>query len=251
MWRLLLIVLLIICAPWAAPYDPLKTDVGNQLQAPGELHLFGTDLLGRDVLSRFLHGGQRTLVAAGMAALIAILPGILAAFISAGDGTAQRLFLLFLQAALSIPNLLLALVVLTVLGRSEVSVMVAVGIGQSPIVALVIRAAIIAMQSEGYLEAAHAAGAGKLWIATRHILPNLTPTLVSYSAITLSYCLLNNAALNFLGLGAVPGVPEWGVMLAEGRAVFRVAPWVALSPGFAITAFIWFVNRWAARHGFR
>lgn len=248
---LLLLIFLVICAPWAAPYDPLKTDVSRQLQPPSAAHPLGTDLLGRDVLSRFLHGGQRTLIDAAIATLIAIIPGIILAFACAGQMWAQRAQWLVLQAILAIPNLLLALVMLTVLGRGQASVVVAVGLGQMPVFALVIRAAIVGLQSEGYLEAARAAGADSLWVVTRHIGPNLIPTLVSYGAVTFSYCLLNSAALNFLGIGIELGRPEWGVMLAEGRAVFRAAPWVALPPGVAITALVWVINQWAARRGFR
>ncbi len=252
MWRLLLIGVLIICLAWAAPYDPLKTNTSNQLQAPSAAHPFGTDILGRDVLSRFLHGGQQTLLSASAAALIAIIPGTGLAFVAAGDTRLQRIQLLILQALLAIPNLLLALVILTALGRSEVSATVAVGLGQIPVFTLVIRAAILGLQSEGYIESARAAGANPLWLATRHVFPNLIPTLATYGVVTFSYCLMNSAALNFLGMGGELGKPEWGVMLAEGRAVFRAAPWVALPPGIAITALIWSINRWAvAQRGFR
>ncbi|NDJ61209.1 MAG: ABC transporter permease [Chloroflexi bacterium] len=241
---LLLIAALALLAPMLAPYDPLRTDPAVQLQPPGAAHALGTDLLGRDVFSRLLFGAQRTLLLAVLATTIAVLPG---ALIGLGAGSASpnldRLIGVLIDAVLAFPGLMLALVVVTLLGSSAESVALATGISQLAPVARVVRAATISVRGEPFIEAAAGLGAGSAHVISRHLLPNIAPTLLVYTGVVCSYSILNNAALSFLGLGGVPGAPDWGVMLSEGRQAFRVAPWIALAPGVAITATIIMLNR--------
>lgn len=232
----------ILLLPLFAPYDPMTTQPELQIKPPDWQHVFGTDYLGRDVLSRFLYGGRRTLAIAGGAALIAMLPAAAIALISVVIWK-NEVTQVVLNAILAFPNLLLALVVLTLGGRGVFSLMLATGLAQVAPCVQVLRARVLELNVEGYVDAAVSMGASRKWIMIQHILPNLRPLLVAYGGVTFSYCLLNGAALSFLGLGGEPGVPDWGVMLAEGRLVYSVAPWVALPPGIAITLLTWLVNR--------
>ncbi|MBZ0283298.1 MAG: ABC transporter permease [Anaerolineae bacterium] len=241
----LILFALIVLMPHFAPFDPMSTDIDNQMLPPNNVYLFGTDFLGRDVLSRFLHGGQRTLMIAVGATLLAAVPGTISGILTGRAGYLANFISIPINAVLAFPNLLLALVVLTVLGKGDWTLVFAVGIAQIAPYTKVIQAATLELQSAEYVEASRSIGASSMWIALNHILPNIQPTILTYTGITFSYCLLNGAALSFLGLGGGTGIPDWGVMLSEGRMVFRGAPWVAFPPGLAITIIVWIVNRLA------
>ncbi|HVU13653.1 MAG TPA: ABC transporter permease [Phototrophicaceae bacterium] len=233
-------IILVILAPLIAPSDPTHTDPVNQLQPPSAEHLLGTDLLGRDVLSRALYGGQHTLLIAGLATLIAVVPGVALGLLSA---VADKLTSLLINAVLAFPGLLLALVILTVLGQGALPLALATGLIQIAPCARVTRAAVISVSVTGYVEAARGLGASELRVILRHILPNVLSTLLAYTAVIFAYAILNSAALSFLGLGGEPGIPDWGVMLYEGRQAFRLAPWIGAAPGVAITLTVILLNR--------
>jgi ABC-type dipeptide/oligopeptide/nickel transport system permease subunit len=239
------VMLLVLLAPLVASYDPMQTS-DAQLQPPGGDHLLGTDLLGRDVLSRALFGGRRTLLIAFLATMLAVASGTLLGLLAGTvGGKLDATILSLLNAMLAFPSLVLALVVLTLLGAGIVSLAVATGMAQVASYARVTRSAVIAVRSMGYVEVAHALGATRPHIMSNHILPNIGRTLLAYAGVVFSYTILNAAALTFLGLGGEPGIPDWGVMLAEGRTAFRVAPWIGLVPGLLITVTVWAVNRLA------
>ncbi len=244
---LLVVVTLALLAPALAPADPMQTGEA-QLQPPGGDHLLGTDLLGRDVLSRALYGGRRTLLIAVLATVFAVAPGALLGLVAGTlGGRLDALIVMLLNALLAFPSLVLALVVLTLLGAGLLPLAAATGMAQVASYARVTRSAVIGVRSMGYVEAAHAAGATRLHVVSNHILPNIRVTLLAYAGVVFSYSILNGAALTFLGLGGEPGTPDWGVILAEGRTAFRVAPWIGLAPGVAITITVWAVNRLADR----
>ncbi len=242
--RLLLILLIffVLVAPLLAPFDPTRTDAPNQLLPPSAEHWLGTDLLGRDVLSRALYGGQHTLIIAVLATLIALTPGILLGLLSQVAG-ADRLVALLINAALAFPGLLLALLVITLLGQGALPLALATGIPQIAPCARVTRAALLAVRSQGYVEAAEALGASRIRVIARHLFPNILTTVLAYAGVIFAYAILNSAALSFLGLGGEPGIPDWGVMLYEGRQAFRSAPWIAAAPGLAVTITVILVNR--------
>lgn len=244
----LLMVLALLIAPQFAPYDPVTTNPGNQLAAPSVMHPLGTDVLGRDVLSRTLHGGRNTLLLALLATGIAFaagLPlGLLAGF---SPRWLDRAIAVAVDVLLAVPGLLLALVLLTLFGRGAVALALALGLAQVALVARVVRAAVQIVRVQPYVASSYAQGAGHGHVMRWHILRGAQPTLLAYAAVTFSYMLLNAAALGLLGLGLSPGTPEWGLMLAEGRESFRVAPWVVLAPGSALTLTIIWVNVLAAR----
>ena len=245
-WQLMVlcgIILVTAMASILSPADPMRTEPDLQMQPPKFTHILGTDLLGRDVLSRLLYGGQRTLIVTTLAASLAIVVGSsvgLLAGISVNqvDGILSNL----ISALLAIPNLLLALVILTLLGSGIVPLILATGFAQIAPVARVLRAAVLAVQIQPYIEAGYAIGLKRWHIVYYYILPNIQSTLLAYGGVTFSYCLLNSSALSYLGLGGKPGIPDWGVMLAEGRNTLRDAPWVALAPGLAITITVRLIN---------
>jgi len=239
-----------ISAPWLAPDDPMHTDTTISLQAPSAAHPLGTDLLGRDVLSRTLYGGQRTLAAAALATGIAVLPGTLLGLLAGEFGRwPDRLITILTNALLALPTLVLALVILTLLGGGLVPLAVATGIALIAPHSRVTRSVVVQVRSMAYIEAGRSLGASRWQILFIHILPNILPTLIAYTAVILSYSILNGAALSFLGLGGEPGVPDWGAMLYENRATLLIAPWASLAPGLAITLSVFLANALAERVG--
>ncbi|HEX2905309.1 MAG TPA: ABC transporter permease [Phototrophicaceae bacterium] len=240
---------LFLLASWLAPFDPMQTNPAQQMQPPSREHFLGTDTLGRDVFSRLWAGGQRTLGITAAATLISVIPGLILGLIAGiFHDVLDKIIGILINALLAFPTLLLALVILTLLGPGPLALALATGFSQIGSYARMLRSAVIGVRSAQYVEAAVAAGATRWNIVREHILPNIRPTMLTYASITFGYNLLNSAALSFLGLGGEPGVPDWGVMLAEGRAVLRTAPWLSLVPGVAITMTVMAVNQ-LARQG--
>lgn len=240
---LLSLVVIVLIGPLLLPIDPLRTEPEAPLQPPSHEHLFGTDLLGRDVFSRVLHGGRITLSIASLSTALALVTGTLVGG-AAGiwPNHVGRAVTIGLSALLAIPGLITALVVVTLIGRGGLSLVLALAVTQMAPVAYMTRTAMVSVRSETYIEAAIGLGAPSLHNLWEHILPNIQPVLLAYTGVVFSYTLLNGAALSFLGVGNEPGIPDWGVMLAEGRASFRTAPWVSIAPGIAITLLVWAVN---------
>ncbi len=200
-------------------------------------------MLGRDVLSRTLYGGRQTLLAAILATLLAAALGLPLGLVArAQNPLVSGAALALVNAMLALPGLIVALVVITLLGPGVVPLIVALGLSEIAPFAFATRGAVQAVRSEGYIEAAVNLGAGEWHVLVDHVWPNVQPTVTAYAGVVFSYMLLNGAALGFLGLGSELGTPEWGVMLAEGRAVFRVAPWISLAPGIMLSLTIWAVN---------
>lgn len=246
-YRLLIVVFIgVLCAHVLAPFDPLTSDYQSILQPPSGDHLLGTDQLGRDVLSRLLHGGQRTLLMTGAAATLAItigtLIGILAGWVG---GIADRTIDAILNALLAIPGLIVAMVILTMLGQGIIAMILATAFMQITPTARIIRAQTLVSKQADYVASAVALGASRAYILRVHILSACLPVILTWGGVTFGYCLLNIGALGFLGLAGEPGLPEWGVMLAEGREVFREGIWVGAAPGIAITLTVLTVN-WLA-----
>jgi ABC-type dipeptide/oligopeptide/nickel transport system permease subunit len=219
-----------------APAGPLAADAGRTLLPPGPGLPLGTDPLGRDVLARVVWGSRWTL---GMGALglgVAVgfgLPAGLAA--GAFGGWVDSALMRLSDALLAFPGLLLAMAVVALLGPGLASVAVAVGVAAAPAYARVARSATLEVRAQPYIDAARVVGCTPWRVVIRHILPNAAASLLAFAATQLGWVLLNGAALTFLGLGAPPGTPEWGAMLAEGRGYLRDGPWVSTFPGLALT----------------
>ena len=226
-----------LLAPLLAPYDPLAPiPNGGVLLPPRPAHPLGTDALGRDVLSRLLWGGRWTLGMGILALTIALalgLPmGVVAGFF---EGVVDQTLMRVVDALLAFPALLLAMALVAIMGPGILPVAIAVGGAAAPAYARVARRAVIEVRVEPYIEAATVAGGGAWHVLRRHVLPNAAGSLLAFGATQLGWVLLNGAALNFLGLGAAPGTPEWGAMISEGRAHLRNAPWVSTLPGLTLT----------------
>jgi peptide/nickel transport system permease protein len=208
-------------------------------------HFLGTDYLGRDLLSRMLYGAQITIGRAAVAAMIASLSGLIISSAAYLAGSAMdKLVRALIDALLAIPGLITALVILTLTGQDNphLSMILALSVSQIAPFTQVARTAMLTVQSEPYCEAAEALGAGRWHVFQYYILPNCSATLWAYGRVIFAYCLLNGGALGFLGLGGEPGIPEWGMMLAESRLSLRASFWPALWPGLALTALVWRVN---------
>jgi len=254
-WRarvMLGLLVFFLIAPALAPYDPMATDPANQFTPPSAFHLLGTDQFGRDVLSRLLYGGRHTLAIALTAALLALAVGVPLGLIAAWQPTPLKRRLIawlpnllnsLIEALFAIPGLLLGLVAITLLGSGPLSIAIAAGISQIAPVARLIQIAGRSALVEPYVEAARAIGANEMRVLLRHALPNIAAQLAAASILAFSYSLLNSAALSFLGLGGALGDPDWGAMLYDGRQAFRIAPWVGLAPGIAITLTVWVADR--------
>lgn len=234
--------------PTLAPFSPVETNPQSQLALPSFAHPFGTDYLGRDVYSRILHGGRVTIGIASAATALACIVGFFAG--SASTMLPRRfgfLVTIWQDALLALPSLILALVMLTLLGRGGLALAIAVGISQIASCLRVARTSAQEVLSMEHVMAARALGATESRILLKHVLPILTPILLAYTAIVFSYSLFGVAGLSYLGLGAEPGTAEWGSMLAEGRQGFRLQPWAAITPGTALAALIMTINLLASR----
>jgi peptide/nickel transport system permease protein len=238
-----IIVVASTLAPALATRDPRHATPDDQLLPPSGSYLFGTDLLGRDVYSRVLYGGRRTLTLALLTAGITLLPGVIIGLAAGYAGRWIDMALMTLMdALLAFPSLLLALALVALLGNGMRQIALAVGIAGIPAYARVTRAAALEARTRPFVEAARATGARPERILWRHIAPTIAPTLLAFAGVTLSWAILNSAALMFLGYGGDISAPDWGVMLANGRQAFRTAPWVAIAPGVALSWTVFAIN---------
>ncbi len=232
----------LLVAPGLAPYDPMLTQPARQFEAPSAEHPLGTDQLGRDILSRILYGGQRTLAIAVTAAALASLFGTAIGLIAASSGVSAMIAAAAIRVLLALPGLLVALILMTLLSGSASALVLATGIAQIAPVARVVQTSAGVVLRAPHVEAAQALGAAHLHIYLHHILPLIGTVVAAAALLAFAQSLLNSAALTFLGIGSTPGLPDWGAMLFEGRQAFRTAPWVGLAPGAAITSFIWLAS---------
>lgn len=232
---LAVVILAALFGPALAPAPPNLTNVADRLQPPSLEHPFGTDELGRDILSRVIAGARVSLVvgfvAVGIALVIGVPLGLMAGYYG---GWAETVIMRFADMVFAFPAILLAITVLAILGPGVVNAMIAIGIVYMPIFARITRASTLSVREEVYVRAARSLGASDLRIIGLHILPNVLTPIIVQTSISLAFAILSEAALSFLGLGAQPPQPSWGRMLAEGRSFFSLAWWMAFFPGMAI-----------------
>jgi peptide/nickel transport system permease protein len=224
-----------VLAPFIAPHDPETLEPGRVLGAPDALHLFGSDALGRDVLSRVVFAFRVSLsVAVGAVALafvIGIPLGLVAGF---RGGWVDALLMRPLDLLLALPALLLAVALIAIVGPGALVTLVAIAAIYLPILARVVRSSVLVVKGLPYVDGARARGVSELKVMLRHVLPNsLGPSLIQ-ATVLIGFAIQIEAALSFLGLGAQPPTPSLGVMLNEGRDVLTQAPWVEIFPGLAI-----------------
>src|ERR1700757_2984732 len=228
-------VLLALLAPWIAPHDPLATSWSAVRQAPSAHYLFGTDEIGRDVLSRVIWGTRASLLAGLVSVCISLALGVPVG-LAAGylGGWADALISRVTDAMLACPFLILAIALAAFLGPSLSNAMIAIGISATPIFIRLTRAQVLAVKVEDFVEAARAVGNPHWRIALRHILPNILPALLVQATLSIAAAIIAEAALSFLGLGQQPPLPSWGSMLNAAQRFLTNAPWMAIWPGLAI-----------------
>lgn len=240
---LLVLVGASLLAPWIAPFDPTKTDVGTRLGAPNGVNVFGTDLFARDIFSRIVWGGRYSLTVGIATVLFALVLGSgLGILLGYSGGRVDAIGSRGIDVMLGFPSVVLAILVVVVLGVGLVNVVIAVGIAQIPRFARVARGAVLSVKEQLFIDSARAIGANGWRIMSRHLLPNVMPTLIVLGTLNLGEAILATATLSFLGLGAQPPTPEWGAMLNEGRAYMRYAPWLMIFPGLALFLAVMAVN---------
>lgn len=243
-----LIVLILVAgaallAPWLSKYDPLAMNPPAQLQPPSLQHPAGTDLFGRDVLSRLLHGGRISLLVGAVAVLIGSLPGSLLGLLAGyHGGRVDALVMGVTDILLAFPGILLAMAIVSVSGNRLSNVILAVGIAEMPSYTRLARGQVLAARRQPYVRAAITVGCGPARVIFRHVLPNVLQPLVVMATLSIGWTILNASALSFLGLGVQPPSPEWGAMLREGRNFLGEAPWVAAFPGLALALVVLAVN---------
>ena len=231
-----ILVLCAITAPWVTAYDPIATSRATFVP-PSWAHPFGTDNIGRDQFSRVIYGSRISLYVGLLAVSTGILGGTMLGLTSGFLGgkfdlIAQR----FVDSILALPGLVLALTLVSVLGQGTTQVILAVAIVVVPSSSRVVRAAVLSVRQNVYLEAAHALGAILLRILFRHVLPIVVAPILILISASLGGAILIEAGLSFLGLGTQPPTPSWGLMLStSGRQYMETAPWLAIFPGIAIS----------------
>lgn len=234
---LIIVVLFLaaILAPYIAPHDPYVTDPINKLQPPNAKHLMGTDGLGRDVLSRVLYGARISLWIAFLILLVAGTTGTLVGIVSAHlGGFWDNILMRITDIFMAFPQLILAMAVAAALGPSLTNVVLAISFGAWTVFARLARSRAIAVREEDFVEAARACGAGHLRIIFKHILPLALSPVIVQGTLSMGGIILTAAGLGFLGFGAQPPSPEWGLMVSDGRNFMPHAWWVSTFPGLAI-----------------
>jgi peptide/nickel transport system permease protein len=225
-----------IAAPLLSPYDPIAQAIAERQTpplAPG--HLLGTDELGRDVLSRIIHGARISmvigLVSVGISLSLGLLIGTLSGYYG---GWFDRIVMRLIDIMLAFPYILLTIVIVAILGSSLANAMIAIGISQVPVYARVVRASVLAEKENDYVAAERSLGAGDLALMAGTILPNCLAPIFVQATLGIGDAILSSAALSFLGLGAKPPTPEWGLMIASAKEFVTSAWWIVTFPGIAI-----------------
>ena len=222
-------------APLLAPADPYSGALAQSLRPPSAGHWLGTDVQGRDLLSRVLYGARISLVVAVASQLIACALGVAAGLAAGYYGRAtEALVMRAADVTLAFPSLLLLIAIAAAVPPSLTVICVVIGVVGWAAMARLVRAQVLQVRTLEYVQAARALGASDARIITLHVLPNVLAPVIVAATLGAGGAIMAEAALSFVGLGAPPPVPSWGSMVAEGRELLRVAPWVSVAPGIAI-----------------
>ena len=228
-------VLLAVFAPLVSPYDPIAQSWTSVRKPPSAAHWFGTDEVGRDVLTRVIYGTRASLLAGVISITIALSVGVPLGLIAGYlGGPLDALLSRITDAMLACPFLILAIALAAFLGPSLGNAMIAIGVTTTPIFVRLTRGQVLAVKVEDYVEAARAVGNPRWRIALVHILPNILPALLVQATLSIAAAIIAEASLSFLGLGQQPPAPSWGSMLNSAQRFLINAPWIAVWPGFAI-----------------
>jgi peptide/nickel transport system permease protein len=248
-WRLLLrnpvtvvsgvvlgiVVIVAVAANWITPFGVNDVDVPSALRPPSGEHWFGTDELGRDVLSRVLVATQASMRVAVVSVAFAVIVGVTVGIVAGyRGGWVDTVFMRVVDVMFAFPVLLLALAVVAILGPGTITTILAIGIVYTPIFARVARASTLSVRVEPFVQMSQAMGTGNLYILTRHIVPNIAGPLIVQTSLSLAFAILSEAALSFLGLGIQPPQPSLGRMIFDSQGFVTMAWWMAVFPGAAI-----------------
>ena len=241
---ILLLVLTAIFADVLAPYDPLAAQPEIRLAAPSWAHPFGTDDIGRDVFSRVIYGSRISLwvglLAVGIGTLAGTIIGLVCGY---WEGRLDMILQRVMDALMTLPGLILALAIVSVLKPSTTNAMLAIAVVIIPGNSRIVRGAVLSAKQNRFVEAAQAIGCRDLRIIATHILPNVTAPILIIASIWLGNAILIEASLSYLGVGTQPPTPSWGLMLSStGRAFMEQAPWLAIFPGLAISLAVFGFN---------
>ena len=235
---LIVIFLMAVFSPLIAPYDPMELNTIDRLQPPNAQYWFGTDNFGRDIFSRIVYGARMSIISGSGVVVFSVLLGILIGVLSAYFKRIEIVMMRLVDVLMAFPPLLLALVLMSILGRGLTNVILAVGVTYLTTTARIIYGLTLKVKEETYIEAVLAAGASHFLIIRKHIIPNLISPIIVQATFTFAFSLLQMSALDFLGLGVPPDIPSWGNMLSEGRMYITRAPWILIFPGSFIVLIV-------------
>ncbi|MCI9048409.1 MAG: ABC transporter permease [Hungatella sp.] len=248
MLGLAILVVLVLCAVFAdviADYETkvVAQNIANRLKGPSAEHWFGTDEFGRDIFARIIHGSRVSLVVGLISVSVSlILGGILGAFAGFYGGRVDNVIMRVMDIFLAVPSTLLAMTIVAALGSSLVNVMLAIGVSGIPTYARIVRAAVMSVKDQEFVEASRAIGATNVTTIFREIIPNCLAPIIVQATLSVAGAILSTASLSFIGLGVQPPDPEWGAMLSGGRNFLRDAVHLTLFPGLAIVITILALN---------
>lgn len=242
----LLVVLVAIFSPFLIPNDPFASDLANALKAPSEAHWFGTDKLGRDVLSRIIYGtGLSLFMGFTIVFLVASIGTVVGSLAGYFGGKVEMVLMRICDIMISFPGIILAIAIAGIMGGSVGNTILALTIVGWAKYARLVRSLVIKVRQEDYIAAAIMSGGTSAVILRRHVLPNIMPLVVVTASMDLGVMMLEIAGLSFLGFGAQAPTPEWGLMLNEGRQYLQLAPWLMIFPGAAILIVVSIFNLWS------
>lgn len=231
----LLLILAALFAHYISPHNPYDVNLNLQFQKPGMNYILGTDMFGRDVLSRIIYGARISLIIGLVPTSISLTLGTFLGMIAGYYGSKVDFVIMRLaDVVLAFPSLLLAMVVMYTLGATLINIFIALSLVGWAGISRVVRAQTLSIKEKEFVQAAKAIGVSNFVIMIRHILPNCLPSLLVLFTLKIPEAILSEASLSFLGVGAQPPIPSWGLMIARGKEFIFSAPWVAVSPGVAI-----------------
>ncbi|OWJ55867.1 ABC transporter permease [Inquilinus limosus] len=238
----ILVATALVSAVWT-PYDPLKIDILSRFKPPSAAHWLGTDEFGRDVLSRAMSGAATSawisLLTVATAVTGGTLVGVLTGYMR---GWVDRVIMVFNDALLAFPGILLALGIMAILGANKYGIILALGLAYMPSVVRVVRGTVLSIRGREYVEASQIMGNSELFTMARHVLPNCIAPLTVLATSMFGWVLLSESALSFLGLGVPPPAATWGNMLAAARPYIGTAPWLGVFPGLCISLTLLGIN---------
>ena len=245
MFIILGLTLLAVFADFIANYElvVIKQNLSNTFSEPGKSSILGTDEFGRDIFARIVHGTRISLTIGFIAVSASIMiGGFLGALAGYFGGWLDNVIMRIMDVFLAIPSILLSIAIVSALGPSLVNLVIAISISSVPVYARIVRASVLSIAGQEFVEAAHAIGANHIYIIIKHIIPNVMSPIIVQGTLGVAGAILSIAGLSFIGLGVQPPTPEWGSMLAGGRSFIRRAAWVTTYPGIAIMITILSLN---------